>query len=928
MGVAEGASMLAAFASAFEQRDRLLRLRFGPAARAFEQALLPERLAGREALHECYRFELECLSADASLDLARLVGEPIEVGVRTASSRERLVGGIVSAARALGSDGGFARYALTIEPVLALLAHQRLARVFQGKSVPAIVTTILDEHIARNDVIGRAFRVDTRRLQRTYPPRSYCTAYRETARAFIERLLAEEAIGWTFVCGDPEANANEPPVHTLVLFDDGSRAIDVDLGDVRFHEPRMAEPADGHTAWQRLNAIASGATRLASVDYKRARRVEGGEATRSSTAGALAASLEDYEPQSAYYAADGEELASYAARRQAAIDAGTERFGGAGTLREAIVGGAFVLAEHPVHARESREERSFVFTALTLEAESNLPKALAESLPGSLRRAAPKPGYRNEFEAQRRGTPLVPRFAATEHARPTARGMQIATVVGPRDEAIYTDALGRIRIQFPWQRSADHPEGTAHQDERASTWIRVMMPAAGDAFGHQFIPRIGHSVVVDFIESDVDRPIVVGVVYDGAHAPPRFAGKGALPENRALSGVRSREIGGERASHLLFDDTTGELRAQLATDHRASEINLGYLTTARDTGRAEPRGEGIEARTDGAAAIRAAQGLLLTASQRAEGVGTQLAREEIVRQLRAALELVESLGTAAADAGGEPTALEPQRQLGRDVEHWHRGSNVDRGGARDTSGSGPGPSGIATPGAAAGGAGGAPLIVAGAPGGIVLSTPECTTVHAGKSLDLASERDANLTAARHWIANAGQKASVFVAGVARAISLRLTTARGDIRIAALSDDVTIHADRSLKLMAGKEQLFAQAERRITLTCGGAHVTLEGGNILLHAPGRISMKAADFDMAGPARLDATPAAFEPGEFQRQFTLVRASDGKPVPDVRYEVTDETGVVASGTSNAAGTTTRREESVFKRLAVRFFRAGDGSR
>ena len=41
----------------------------------------------------------------------------------------------------------------------------------------------------------------------------------------------------------------------------------------------------------------------------------------------------------------------------------------------------------------------------------------------------------------------------------------------------------------------------------------------GGGFGGMTIPRIGHEVIVSFIEGDPDRPIISGYVYNGASMP-------------------------------------------------------------------------------------------------------------------------------------------------------------------------------------------------------------------------------------------------------------------------------------------------------------------------------------------------------------------------------------------------------------------------
>ncbi|MCV5737344.1 type VI secretion system tip protein VgrG, partial [Escherichia coli] len=82
-------------------------------------------------------------------------------------------------------------------------------------------------------------------------------------------------------------------------------------------------------------------------------------------------------------------------------------------------------------------------------------------------------------------------------------GLQTAVVVGPAGEEIYTDKLGRIKVQFHWDRYGNN-------DEHASCWIRVSQSMAAPTWGAVYLPRIGHEVVVTFLEGDPDRPLVTG----------------------------------------------------------------------------------------------------------------------------------------------------------------------------------------------------------------------------------------------------------------------------------------------------------------------------------------------------------------------------------------------------------------------------------
>jgi type VI secretion system secreted protein VgrG len=216
----------------------------------------------------------------------------------------------------------------------------------------------------------------------------------------------------------------------------------------------------------------------------------------------------------------------------------------------------------------------------------------------------------------RKHIPLVPAYSDTEHAKPTAPGGQTAIVVGPASEEIFCDELGRIKIQFHWAREQDHNVGQhgagASKDDHSSCWVRVMMPCAGNLYGHEFLPRIGQEVKISFIEGDIDRPICVGVIHNGQHNPSTFSGAGSLPANKTLSGIKSQEYKGSRYNELVFDDTTGEIRTKFSSEHGKTQLNQGFLIHPRSEGHGTPRGEGFELRTDNAGAIRAAQGFLLT----------------------------------------------------------------------------------------------------------------------------------------------------------------------------------------------------------------------------------------------------------------------------------------------------------------------------
>ncbi len=94
-----------------------------------------------------FRLVVHALCTDTHLELKRLIGQPALVELLTQASRTQLRPwhGHITQAQLLGSDGGLARYRLTVEPWLAFLAHRQDAWVFQNQTVQAIVEEVFAE---------------------------------------------------------------------------------------------------------------------------------------------------------------------------------------------------------------------------------------------------------------------------------------------------------------------------------------------------------------------------------------------------------------------------------------------------------------------------------------------------------------------------------------------------------------------------------------------------------------------------------------------------------------------------------------------------------------------------------------------------------------------------------------------------------------
>lgn len=857
---------------------RLLSLRLDAGEPTGDQ-LVVQRLHGREALSECPAFDLDCLVLDAGIEAKALLGR--RAGVRLSEGvgfgAARWFNGIVTAVAPGDADGGRRRYRLTLRPALALLDVARTAWIHLERRVPDIIDAELSRWQAR--IADLQWRFD---LLGSYPVRSYTALYAESPLAFIERLCAEEGIGYRFEHPSPD----DAPVGTTVLvFFDNSSSLPMNPQPLtRFHAADTMGEEGAIDRWESVRAIVPGAAAMTSWEYKDSRILAANVPTthQHGAASALVSTLEDFAPQTQYYGAGAADLERYARLRIEAYEAQAKVFEGAGSVRSFVPGTATELDSHFDDVdTQAKDARIHLLLSVEHDVCNNLPAGLSGEGMG----ARLEPGYRNRFTAMRQSVVWRPVFDRTHHAKPVSRGLQTARVVGAEGSEIDVDEYGRVLVQFHWDR-----------EQHNTCRLRVANALSGNGWGMQTLPRVGQEVLVDFIEGDIDRPMVVGAVHNGRHLPPRFSGEGSLPANHALSGIQTREFGGGRGyGELLFDDTGGQLRTKLSSEHASTQLNQGWLCTPRAEGRAEARGEGFELRTDAAGAVRGAKGLLLSAFGRLRASGAQLSRDETASLMDECLQLFRQLGEYAAGHEGGPTESGPHVKLNDDFKQWEAGTNT----------------------AADGAGGGTPLIAITAPEGVHLSSPASVVTHAGGTADTVALQHLQFASGGRTTLNAGQGMSLF----AQSGGIKLIAHQGKLQLQSQQDDTRIAAAKDLKLAASGGHLHGMAADEILFSvAGGAYIKLAGGDVEIGAPGSVRVRAASHDWSGPASVASELPSFGAEDLGRTPVLIRPTDGTPVADQDYEIERADGSILTGKTDGQGRTATVTGSTFERLVARF--------
>ena len=887
--------------------------------------LLVEAFVSDDAVQEIGARDVIVLSTSAHVDLASLLGQSANLDISLADGTRSCFSGDISEVAMLGSDGGFARYRVRISPWLWRLGQVRNSRVWQDMSVIDIVNAVFEFY---RPVATWRWSPETAQFMGSAMPRSYCCQYREADLDFVRRILAEEGLCWRF-----EQTESGPG---LVLFADSSDPLAVpgdstsELdGSVRYHGVSSVERADTVQAMTAQRRLRASLTTLVSQDYKSKQVVAGSSPSRIPKSRKLPL-LESFDVPGQYAYANREQAQRYADLQMQASEARHELWRGRSTVRTLRAGTRMRVSGMP---RQERDSPAFTILRVTSIGLNNLPPpaqhALAElfgSIPELLQECvrghdapemaltigqAVKSGYANCFEAIPSHLPWRPQSPGSDHhsySKPTAHGSQTAIVIGPDgDETpkgadeLYCDRLGRVRIRYHWQENRD-----------ASCWVRVVQRSAGGGMGFQFLPRIGQEVLVQFLENDIDRPIIVGALYNGQgeggiaptpggrrdgmnelavferahdHAPSaqgNLAGgnspvwHGASRDTAghrndgAQWGIRSKEFGGSGYNQLLFDDTDAQGRVQLKSSHASTELNLGHLIHAADNYRGSFRGLGAELRTDAYGAVRAGGGLLVSsygithsaarrdaAGENAPGItmlqqAVKLAQAfHIVASTHQTVGLAAHLGASRANASALDDAAAPLAALAKAISGSVDGSSL-AGAKSDAAARNSAPGEKKVPHLVD------PLIAIAAKDGLGAVAGQSLQLATGETASLLSGEDTQFIVGGQMRVHTGQAIGMLAGAVKpgeSGVGLQMITARDAIDIQAQSDELKVQARDEVEVISANAHIDWAAAKRISLsTAGGANITIEGGNITVQCPGKIKVHAGKKSLVGPANMN--------------------------------------------------------------------------
>ncbi|CNF22281.1 Rhs element Vgr protein [Yersinia rohdei] len=731
-----------------------------------------ESFSGQEGVSSGYRYKIDFTSADKDINAQAMLNRSTTLTMQTSgalipnlavSQVQKIVHGVVTNFTRLSGSVDEAHYQITIEPFFALLGNQKRShRFFLNKSIPDVVEQILREHNFK----GWEFEFN---LKLDYPKREQINQIDESDRAFIERLLAEVGIFFTFTLQE------DTQTEVLVLGDKQSCyqfGKTLPLGNPAGMNDNGVEAVWGLSL---RHQVVQASVQAKDYNYREAQNSlvsARADMTRSDGNGITYGDVYQYQPR-------------HLTRGDALTPAPES-------------GNFWARLEHErylavqTQLRGSSTDTSLALLQVLTVQESCLPP----TLPAVWQAPVVITGLR--FSASRASS-LQVNFTAVPYSetlcwrpallpRPKVSGTMMARVTSAKSNDIYAwqDTSGLYRVKF----DADQDDKTQGQE---SMPVRLAKPYGGDVYGIHFPLIQGTEVAIAFHDGDPDRPYIAHALHDSRHTDH------VTEKNNTRNVIRTPAF-----NKLRMEDKRGEEHIKLSTEYGGkTQLNLGHNVDAQRN----LRGEGAELRTDDWVAVRGGKGVFISADKQPSAGGEMLDMSEAISQLEAALSLARSLSQAVQTAQAHQGDIASQQQLNKSLNELSAAGILLHA-----------PEGVGIV---------SPKAVRIASGGesVGVMSGHNTDISTGKSFTVAASDAVSLFAQGQGMKLFAGKGKIEVQAQSDAI---LATAQKDIEIRSAEGKVEISANSELVLTCGGAYIKLSGGN-IELGCPG-NILLKSANV--------------------------------------------------------------------------------------------------
>ncbi len=468
-------------------------------------------LNGTEEVSNLFCYNAILTTEDNNVDFSLLMGKSVTLNINIEVEKKRYINGIISGFSQEETGDTTSRFQAEIRPWPWFLTLTKDCRIFQDKTAPEIIETLLKEYAFSN------FKAN---LTGTYTKREYSVQYRESVFDYISRLMEEEGIFYLF-----EHYASG---HKMILADDSG--VFKPCPELAVAEPAPVDyqhEREGYiTRCSLRQRVTANTYSLDDFNFETP-----SSELKVKADGKISGDLKVYDYPGGYQkTSDGESLVK---KRIEEREFPGKAIDGDSHVRSFIAGYKFTLQKH----KRKDLNASYVIRRLSISATQDQ--------------------YGNTFEAFPETVNYRPPLVTP---KPSVYGLQTAIVVGKSGEEIWTDKYGRVKVQFHWDQ-------LGKKDENSSCWVRVAQDWAGKNFGSMFIPRIGQEVVIGFIDGDPDRPIITGSVYNSEQTTPI-----SLPADQTQSMIKTNSSkGGGGFNQVRLEDKKGSEEIYM---HAQKDMNV------------------------------------------------------------------------------------------------------------------------------------------------------------------------------------------------------------------------------------------------------------------------------------------------------------------------------------------------------------------
>ena len=523
------------------------------------------QIVGHESLSRPAFYELTVLSKNSKIEAKDILGYAFDVEIdfqdKDNATHKRHCHGHCTRFIRGGTVGRHFKYQLVLQSWFGLLTKRTNSQIFQDQPVLKIFDAVLED-----SPIKKVKKTKIKNMVGTHNDLRYCVQHQESDYRFISRLLENEGIYYWFdsheEAGTMCLSDASDLAHVKLPVVDTLKFAPKSISDARFNEI---------TQWTSTRQLDTGKFASRDSDFKAIRKkltADKGEPDTHELA-----DLEAFEFAGGYFS--GDDTDGIAKLRLNELITRRERHWAHTSWPDVAVGKSFTYKDDPVELNAGdyliatctfvvshpgyeginlSQEKTSIGTilqqAITDDAvNSDNYTGLMDTIDKSV---ALRTGLLGNRAFLVTALPLdIPYHVPRLTPRVTMPGPQSAIVVGPEGEEIHADDFGRVKVHFHWDRYDK-------SNEKSTCWVRVSQPWAGKGWGGYFIPRIGQEVIVDFLNGDPDRPIIIGRVYNDDQPKPF--------DSHTQSGFRTRSTpkgSAANCNEFRFDDKKGSEQVYL-----------------------------------------------------------------------------------------------------------------------------------------------------------------------------------------------------------------------------------------------------------------------------------------------------------------------------------------------------------------------------